>query len=279
MIGKRVMGLLVVLMTVASAGCLGGKTTTGTTTETADSIHPGNINSTKTNTDTSTPSSRGKIEEVDLESIVEKIETYSYHQDAVMKLDVTTTEGNITMKTNVSMLITENGYVDIVEKKALVNSTITILPDNLTENMLQIVIGNKTYLKTGFGVNEIEFTTLWDYHPLKIVERVIKDKPLAKYTENGTTVFVYSPSEDVILPLAEAYLSPGDSNVTITDAVLEIRIANGTISQVKLVYSLLVRISSDGPFGHVNVVEAGTWKSIVKITSINERREVRPPTT
>ncbi len=279
--GKRVLGgLLIAILIVASAGCLGGRdTTTGTKPETADSIHTSDINSTKTNTGIDSSSSNRKTGDVDLESIVGKIETYSYHQNALMKLDVTTTEGNITMNTNVSMLIIENGYVDTVGRKALVNSTITILPDNLTDNMLQIVIGNKTYIKTSFGVNEINFTTLWDSHPIKIVERAIKDRPLAKYTENGTTVFVYSLSEDVILPLAEAYLSPGDSNVTITDAVLEIRIANSTISQVKLVYSLLVRISSEGPFGHVDVVEAGTWKSTVRITSINEKREVEPPTT
>lgn len=277
--GKRVLGLLIAILIVASAGCLGGETTTDTKPETTDSMHTSGITSTKTNTGIDSSSSNRETGDVDLESIVGNIETYSYHQDAIMKLDVTTTEGNITMNTNVSMLIIENGYVDTVGRKALVNSTVRLLPDNLTENMLQIVIGNKTYIKTSFGVNEIEFTTLWDSHPLKIVERAIKDKPLAKYTENGTTVFVYSPSEDVILPLAEAYISPGDSNVTITDAVLEIHVANGTISQVKLVYSLLVRISSEGPFGHVDVVEAGTWKSVVRITSINEKREVEPPTT
>ncbi|WCN27967.1 hypothetical protein [Thermococcus kodakarensis] len=277
--GKRVLGLLIAILIVASAGCLGGETTTDTKPETADSMHTSGINSTKTNTGIDSSSSNRETGDVDLESIVGKIETYSYHQDALMKLDVTTTEGNITMNTNVSMLIIENGYVDTVGRKALVNSTITILPDNLTENMLQIVIGNKTYIKTSFGVNEINFTTLWDSHPLRLVEAIIQEEPLAKYTENGTTVFVYSLSEDVILPLAEAYLSPGDSNVTITDAVLEIHVANGTIIQIKLAYSLVAKMSSDDAFGHIEVIETGTWKSTVRITSINEKREVEPPTT
>ncbi|MBP1911309.1 hypothetical protein [Thermococcus stetteri] len=276
MVGKKAIGLLVAIMVVASAGCLGGKAIeTNTVT---GSEHAGSPEKTATNTNTPTGGLK-KAGDIDLDKIVGEIETYSYHHYATMDLNVTTTEGNITMQSNVSMLISEKGYVDIVRKRALVNSTVTILPDNLTENVLQIVIGNKTYLKTSFGVNVVNFTALWDSHPLKILKETIKEKPLAKYTENGTTVLVYSPPEDVLLPLAEGYLGVSGSNLTITDAALEIRVANDTISLIKLVYSLMVKTSSDGAFGHIEVVEVGTWKSLVRITSINERREVKPPST
>lgn len=215
-----------------------------------------------------------EIGDVDFESIVGKIEIYLYYQDVFMKFDVIIIEGNIIMNINVSMLIIENGYVDIVGRKVLVNFMIIIFLDNLIENMFQIVIGNKIYIKISFGVNEINFMILWDFYFFRLVEVIIQEELFVKYIENGIIVFVYLLLEDVIFFLVEVYFSLGDLNVMIMDVVFEIYVVNGIIIQIKLVYLLVVKMFSDDVFGYIEVIEIGIWKSMVRIILINEKREV-----
>jgi hypothetical protein len=274
---RWVIGVLLTLI-VLSAGCLGpgsekGGSVTNSLSPLTSSIHTSSSPSTATST-------TSKPEEIELGKILEGITSYSYSRDIETKANVTILfEDNTTHRTGFSTRIHEVGYVDLKARKAKINITSTTFPDNETLNIGEIVINDTAYMIVGSLSRKVNSTDFWETHPLAILYGLSGTKPLAEYTENGTLVLVYSPPREPLLPLAEGYFGAGGANVTVTDAVLEVYVGDGTIRGMGLVYSVRVSTSSEGLLGKMKIFEVGTWKSAVKITSINEKEEVKPPTT
>lgn len=271
---RKLMVLLLVLI-VVSAGCIGGKTSQLQTSESGtESTATGSATQTKT-------ASQKENAVINPLEVIKTIKQYNYVENSSAELIIETETGGMAQQINVSLLILENGYVDLEGRKAKIQTRTTTLPDNLTINTTWVIIGETAYYVGDLGGMSVENdTSFWSVNPVSLAESLLKLKPVGNYTENGTLVLVYSVPEELILPMAEFYFTTPDMNTTVTDATAELYFTDEEFTGMKLTYGIIATTTAEDISGEIiEVTERGYWKGTIKITSINKKEEVEAPST
>lgn len=265
----RKLVVLLIVFAVLSAGCIGSPQKTGGSVV-------GNESRTTSIIQTSPVESGEKP--INPKGLIDAIKQYTYTEKATVELGIEMKAGNLTQRTNVSLLIEERGYVDIKNRRARIETRTTTLPGNVTVNTTWIVIGQRVYVESFGNVTVENDTKFWEVHPVALARKLLELEPIGNYTENGTLVLVYSVPGELVLPLAELYFTTPEMNTTITDATAELRFTRNSLKGIKLIYSVRASTTTNGLGGEIEVVEVGTWRGTIRITSVNEKEEVAPPT-
>jgi hypothetical protein len=271
---KRALVLLIALM-VLTSGCLGGgeKEKPASPTQTLQSNSP-----LKPETTTST------LEKKPFNPLkaLEEIHEYTYREKASVNINFTMVFSNGTQRSGLTIRINESGYLDLKGRVAQINTTTTTLPDNVTATLVRTIVNGTEYISLpGGGLRRLNDTgVVWGTNPVTLAETIVKtQRPIANYTENGTLVLVYSPSPELMLPLAELYFSGPKTNVTVLDSTISLIFKNSKLVGMRLSYSILATGKVTDPLlGEIKIEQRGEWKGEVEITSINRKFEVKPPT-
>ncbi len=267
-------GIFIVL--VLSLGCLGGQT--GTSTASLSSSSHSQTSSHTTTTITQNQKSFNELK------VLSSIERFSYRENATVTMNVTIYVANTTQRSVLRIQVLEEGYVDMIKRIAVVNSTTVTVPDNVTVKVERIIFDNKEFVKTPTGNVKISNSSLvgsfWSTNPVALAKHLANTTPLARYKKGNATVFVYSVPSYLLLPLARVYFTSPGMNVTVTDATIEVYFENKTLTKERLMYSIqAVAITSDPTLGKMKIVERGEWKGTIEIYDINVKRNVSVPST
>lgn len=268
---RKLLTLLLVLV-VLSAGCIGGGSNNATTVG-------GNTTPVKTSSTQVSTTSPKKESSINPLKALEAIKQYTYEENATAELNIEMKTGNITQRTNVSLVVYERGYVDLEDKRARIETRTTTLPDNVTLNTTWVIIGQKVYVENFGNVTVENDTSFWKINPVSLARELLRLKPVGNYTENGTLVLTYSVPGELIIPLAELYFTTPDMNTTVTDATAELYFTEKGFTGMKLTYEIVATTTTAGLGGEISVREKGLWRGKIKITSVNEKKEVKAPST
>ncbi|WP_297468983.1 hypothetical protein [Thermococcus sp.] len=268
---RKLLTLLLVLV-VLSAGCIGGGSNNATTVG-------GNTTPVKTSSTQVSTTSPKKESSINPLKALEAIKQYTYEENATAELNIEMKTGNITQRTNVSLVVYERGYVDLEGKRARIETKTTTLPDNVTLNTTWVIIGQKVYVENFGNVTVENDTSFWKINPVSLARELLRLKPVGNYTENGTLVLTYSVPGELIIPLAELYFTTPDMNTTVTDATAELYFTEKGFTGMKLTYEIVATTTTAGLGGEISVREKGLWRGKIKITSVNEKKEVKAPST
>ena len=268
---RKLLTLLLVLV-VLSAGCIGGGSNNATTVG-------GNTTPVKTSSTQVSTTSPKKESSINPLKALEAIKQYTYEENATAELNIEMKTGNITQRTNVSLVVYERGYVDLKDKRARIETRTTTLPDNVTLNTTWVIIGQKVYVENFGNVTVENDTSFWKINPVSLARELLRLKPVGNYTENGTLVLTYSVPGELIIPLAELYFTTPDMNTTVTDATAELYFTEKGFTGMKLTYEIVATTTTAGLGGEISVREKGLWRGKIKITSVNEKKEVKAPST
>ena len=268
---RKLLTLLLVLV-VLSAGCIGGGSNNATTVG-------GNTTPVKTSSTQVSTTSPKKESSINPLKALEAIKQYTYEENATAELNIEMKTGNITQRTNVSLVVYERGYVDLEDKRARIETRTTTLPDNVTLNTTWVIIGQKVYVENFGNVTVENDTSFWKINPVSLARELLRLKPVGNYTENGTLVLTYSVPGELIIPLAELYFTTPDMNTTVTDATAELYFTEKGFTGMRLTYEIVATTTTAGLGGEISVREKGLWRGKIKITSVNEKKEVKAPST
>ncbi|GAB6136610.1 hypothetical protein [Thermococcus prieurii] len=267
------LAILLIALLVISAGCIGsqGGEKGGSQTKSPS----------QTNVATTSSGHAGekKHAEITPMAILTSIHQYTYEENASVQLRITIKTGNTTQRTNASMGILERGYVDLLGKRAKIVTRTVTKPDNVTLKMTRVIIGGTVYTETLGRTGVSNDTSFWRINPVSLAKELLKLTPIGNYTENGTRVLVYSVPGDVLLPMARLYFTNPGMNTTVTDATAELYFSNGAFKGMKLVFSVRATAAVEGMNGKMTVIEVGSWRGTVRITSVNKMEEVKAPST
>jgi len=272
----RGLAVILIALIAVSAGCIGAQGGEKVGGPTASPGHPANA---ATSSTSSWHAGEKKRTEITPMAILRSIHQYTYEENASVELRITMKAGNATQTTNATMEILERGYVDLLGKRAKITTRTVTKPNDVTLNMTRIIVGNTVYIETLGRTGVSNDTSFWRINPVSLAEELLKLTPIGNYTENGTRVLVYSVPGDVLLPMAQLYFTNQGMNTTVTDATAELYFSNGSFKGMKLVFSVRAAAAVEGMNGKMTVVEVGSWRGTVRITSVNRREEVKAPST
>ncbi|QDA32197.1 hypothetical protein FH039_00540 [Thermococcus indicus] len=280
--------LIVVLLTGAVAGCLGGDGSSVTPSTTAE--NEGTVPTTTTAPQTTTTPSRTVTETPagpDVNALlqgVSEIRQFTYTSNTSLEMLVTI-EGNGTSQgDNVTLRILERGYMDFESWSAWINSTTVSLPDGARTNTSRIVVDNVTYIQTIVGWVRTEDRTasdiLWRYSIVGLAREYLKEKPNSVET-GAVTKLTYSIPDYRLKPLAMVYFAASpDTVVYVKDGQLELWFSDGRLVGGRLSFSVSSETNVDDPtLGKMTIKQDGKWSETFEIDSINEKRSVKEPST
>ena len=273
----KVLAVLVIALALAASGCIGGGT--GSVTSTSNHLESSSSQSIPSPTPTQAPSNP----RLNPMKAVESIKSFSYVETANVTMNVTMEIKNTSRQsTKVAMKIIEEGYVNLEEKVAQINMSTTTFPDNVTVKVERTIINDTEYIKTPMGIVKTgDGRYIWKTNPLAIAKWLLEnERPVANYTEKGSLVLVYSANPKMITPLAKLYFTTPGMNITVLDATVKLVFKNNTFAGEELVYSIkATAVTEDSLLGKILVEQTGVWSGKVEITSINEKRKVKAPST
>ena len=280
---KRLLSLFLVLLIVLASGCIGGSNSTSTTssqsTASSTTSHSAQIESKTTTT------SQNPLET--LKSSLESVEQFTYRGKTLIHMNVTVLVSNFTQNTSISLQMIERGYIDLSSMEAAINTTTITEPDNTTLTTLRVVKDGKTYIKTviGPGVSSTNVTDnvsafIWEYNPLSLAKRYIRESP-DKVIKNGkTTELTYTLGWQDVKALSILYLAvTEDTGIEVKGGRLSLIFEGEKLTRVEVEYSVVATtVVNDSLLGQMTIKISAKGISDYEITSINERREVEPPT-
>ena len=273
----KVLAILVITLTLAASGCIGGGTSS--VTSTGHYLESSSSQSIQSPTSTQAPA-KSKLNPL---RAIENIRSFSYVETANVTMNVSMEIKNTSRQsTKVAMKIIEEGYVNLEEKVAQINMSTTTFPDNVTVNVERTIINDTEYIRTPMGaVKTGDGEYIWKTNPLAIAKWLLEnERPVGNYTKNGSLVLVYSANPKIITPLAKLYFTTQGMNITVLDATVKLIFKNNTISSEELVYSIkATTVTEDSLVGKILVEQRGVWKGKIEITSINEKRRIKAPST
>ncbi|WP_457750573.1 hypothetical protein [Thermococcus sp.] len=202
-------------------------------------------------------------------------------------MNVTVLMPNLTQNNTIALFMHEKGYIDLFSLEAVINTTTVTEPDNTTLTTIRVIKNGKTYLKTvlGSGVTALNVTNnvstfIWEYNPVSLAKRYINETP-DKVVKNGeTTQLIYTLDWQDVKALAILYLAiTNDTGIKIKGGKLILTFEGNDLREVKIEYSVIatsiVKNSLLGPMTiKINAKGFGEYR----ITSINKKMEVKPPT-
>ncbi len=202
-------------------------------------------------------------------------------------MNVTVLVSNFTQNTSISLQMIERGYIDLLSMEAAINTTTITEPDNTTLTTLRVVKDGKTYIKTviGPGVSSMNVTDnvsafIWEYNPLSLAKRYIRETP-DKVIKNGkTTELTYTLGWQDVKALSILYLAvTEDTGIEVKGGRLSLIFEGEKLTRVEVEYSVVATtVVNDSLLGQMTIKISAKGISDYEITSINERREVEPPT-
>ncbi|AEK73361.1 hypothetical protein GQS_07315 [Thermococcus sp. 4557] len=280
--------LIVILLAGAMAGCLGGGgsgVTPSTTTE-SEGTAPTTTTTQQTTTtpsQTATETPAGPDVNALLQE-VSRIQQFTYTSNASLEMLVTI-EGNGTSQgDNVTLRILERGYMDFESWSAWINSTTVSLPDGARTNTSRIVVENVTYIQTIVGWVRTEDSDasdiLWRYSIVGLAREYLREKPDSVET-GAVTKLIYRIPDYRLKPLATVYFAASpDTVVYVKDGRLELWFSDGRLIGGRLSFSVSSETNVDDPtLGKMTIKQDGKWNETFEIDSINEKRNVREPST
>ncbi|AFL95304.1 hypothetical protein CL1_1101 [Thermococcus cleftensis] len=285
---RRYAFLLIVLLVIATAGCLGGNGQAPTTTEgqiSTPTTTP-NLETTTSSSPTETTTTTFTPPELDLNGLLENvlgIKQFTYLSNATLNMTVTIEGNGTSQNDNVSLRIIERGYIDFDSWSAWINSTTLSLQDGARTNASRIVVNNVTYIQTPVGWVTSEDPTvsevLWRYSVVGLAREYLGEKPDS--VEGGEVIrLTYLVPDYKLKPLAALYFAVSENtDVVVRDGKLELWFRDGRLVGGRLSFSVSSTAEVDDPvLGKMTITQAGTWDETFKVTSINEKRKVNPPT-
>ncbi|WP_258085076.1 hypothetical protein [Thermococcus thermotolerans] len=285
---KYALVLILVLVIGFTAGCLGGGSDT-TTSSPAVSSSPGTTTPTTTSqsptTTSQSPTETPKEVTTDeLLQWVSALNQYTYVSNATISMLVVVTQGNVSQRDNVTLNIIERGYMDFESWSAVINTTTISVPDGASTNTSRIVFNNVTYIRTPLGwVKSDDPTTaefVWKYNIVSLAKEYLKRTPDER--ENGERLVLrYHLSDYEVRPLATMYFATTpDTEISVKDGVLELYFENGRLVGGRVSFSVSAKTSIDDPtIGKMTITQDGSWSETIRITSINEKKNVEAPST
>ncbi|ASJ06173.1 hypothetical protein [Thermococcus pacificus] len=279
---KRYAVLFIAILLIGLvAGCLGrnsGETTpSGTTSSATQSI----TKKVETTTTTQTPKGPDLDE---LLKTVNSIRQFTYTSNATLRMLVTIEQGNTSETDNVTLNVLENGYMDYESWSAWINSTTVSLPDGAKTNMSRIVVDNITYIQSIVGWVKAEDTgaseIVWRYSIVGLAKEYLGEKP-SSVENNGTLKLVYHIPDYRLRPFATVYFATSSETVVnVEDGRLELYFRDGQLVGGRLSFSVSSETDVNDPtLGEMKITQNGTWDETFKITSINEKKAVKAPST
>ena len=273
---------LIILIGIAS-GCLGGSTpTTTSSTSTTSSTTQATTTTTSTTTTTTTPNPLQSIR-----NSIEGINQFTYDGNTSIHMNVTVLMPNLTQNNTIALFMHEKGYIDLSSLEAVINTTTVTEPDNTTLTTIRVIKNGKTYLKTVFGsgvtalnVTNNVSTFIWDYNPVSLAKRYINETP-DKVVKNGeTTQLIYTLDWQDVKALAVLYLAiTNDTGIKIKGGKLILTFEGNELTGVEVEYAVLATsIVKDSLLGQMTINISAKGISKYRITSINRKMNVEPPT-
>ncbi len=285
---KYALVLVLVLVIGFTAGCLGGggdTTTSSTETPSSSGTTTPATTTTSVPTTTSQPPTETPRELTTDELLqwVSAVNQYTYVSNATISMLVVVTQENVTQRDNVTLRIIERGYMDFESWSASMNTTTISVQDGASTNTSRVVVNNVTYIRTPLGwVKSDDPTTaefVWKYNIVSLAREYLKRTPDER-ENGGRLVLRYYLNGYEVKPLATMYFATTpDTEISVKDGVLELYFENGRLIGGRISFSVSTKTSIDDPtIGKMTITQNGSWSETIQITSINEKREVNPPT-
>ncbi|NJE61907.1 hypothetical protein [Thermococcus sp. 21S7] len=282
--------LLLILVIGFTAGCLGGN---GSTTTSSPTASPQMEHTSSTTTTTSVPGTttthpptegpRGTTTET-LLAEVSGIKQFTYTSSAEVSMLVTVKQANLTQRDNVTLAITETGYIDFESWSAGMNITTKIAPHRPPAASSRVIIRNVTYIRTPMGWTKATDPAaagfVWRYNLVSLARKYLQRTPNER--ENGEKLVLrYRLDDGDVRALATMYLTTtGNTVVTVKGGILELYFEAGRLVGGRLSFSATIKTSIDDPtIGKMTITQDGSWSETVTITSVNEKRKVEEPST
>ena len=281
---KRLLSLFLVLLIVLASGCIGASNSTSTTPSQSTASSTAS-NSTQIETKTTTTTSQNPLET--LKSSLESVKQFTYRGKRDIYMNVTVLMSNFTQNNTIALSMTESGYIDFSSVEAMINTTTVTEPDNTTLKIIKIIKAGKVYLKTMVGskVSSMNVTNstpdfIWNYNPLSLAKKYLNNTP-DKTIKSGSSVrLIYTLNWQDIRALAIPYLAvTKDTGIKVNGGNLTLTFSDGKLTEVEVKYSVIATsIVKDSLLGQMTIKISAKGISDYEITSINEKREVEPPT-
>lgn len=276
--------LVVILLASLTAGCIGGKSATGTNHSPQGKTSSGNITASST---ASPKSQQYSVKEL-LDNIRE-IHQFSFLENTSIELNVTAGRGNSTQSENVTIIYHRKGYIDLTGRRADVNATTLTLPGGASLFTRSIIIGKEFYLFIGGRWIKLTNKTVpvlpdaflnmtWKYNIVNFTERYLQKKPFKATFENRTQLLYYNITEEDLKAIAEAFLG-NNANMTfnVTRGILELRFRNGVLIGGRMGYHMTVHTWGEAVGRMVDIYETGNVYDEFVVFDINVRKRVSPP--
>lgn len=194
------------------------------------------------------------------------------------------THENVSWTDNVTLGMSERGYLDFGSWSALINTTTVSVPDGVSFNTSRVLVSNVTYIQTPTGwVKSDDSSTadfIWRYNIVSLARKYLGMAPDHRESGEGL-VLEYHLSDYDVRELASIYfVSTPNTTITVKGGVLKLYFENGELVGGMINFSVITRTSIEDPtMGKITITQDGSWSETVRITSVNEKMEVKAPST
>ncbi|WP_297069167.1 hypothetical protein [Thermococcus sp.] len=272
--------LVVILLVGLTAGCIGGKTPTGTS-----SVSSNGISSSAFPKVSIQPKHYSGDE---LLKNLRSIKQFSFLENTSMSLNVTAKEGNLTEKEKVTIVYRKRGYLDLADKKAEVNITMITFPGGASTVTSEIIVGNDVYVFMGgrwlkltnetFDISpRLILNLTWGYNIVSLTGRYLQRKPFKRTFENGTQFLYYNVTEADLRTISEAFIRGVNVTFNVTNGVLELRFRDGILMGGRMGYHMGIHIWEEHLGKFVSVYEVGHVYDEFIVFDINIKKPVKIP--
>jgi len=282
---KTLLAISLILLIGIASGCLGGSSPTKTTSMKATTTSTSQVTTPSTTARTTTTSAPDPLQPI--RDSLDGISRYTYEGNISIHMNITVLVSNLTQNNPVALFMHERGYIDLSSREAMINTTTLSEPGNTTVRTIKVIKNGKTYLKTvlgpgmtSFNVTDNVSTFVWDYTPLSLAKRYINETPDRVIKNGKTTELVYTLTWQDIKTLTTPYLAvTPDTGIEVKGGRLILTFKGDELTGVKVEYSVLATsIVTDPTLGQMTVKISAKGSSTYRITSINKKMNVEPPT-
>ena len=220
---------------------------------------------------------------------MENIKQFSYIENTSIRFNVTIRIGNSTQRENTTIIYRRSGYIDLVNKKAEINTTTTVFPGGAETFTRDIIIGDKVYIflngrwikltNDTFGpLSKFIANMTWKYNIVSFTEKYLKRKPFNETFRNGTLFLYYNITEEDLRGITSSFFG-NNSNMTfnVSRGVLEIRFRNGVLIGGRMGYRMTVHTWGEAVGRMVDIYETGNVYDEFVVFDINVTKRISPP--
>jgi hypothetical protein len=277
---RKLMVIMLTLLLVLSLGCI-GTTPSHTKTSSYSSI----TTSTSTSQKSSTTTSQAQKE--DFPKTLSSIERFTYTSYGNVSMNISVEVGNSEQNSTVLLITQESGYIDLVEREAVINSSTLSLPDNVSVKTEKVVKDGKTYIKLFLGeersvtnVTNESSDFLSEYNAVSLAKKYISKIPEEKKRDGSKLELTYILGWEDAKALATIYIGPSeDAGIEVKRGRITLVFEGNTLKEVIVNYSVVFKTTMNDPLlGPMDVRIKANGSIRTEITSINKKINVKPLT-